>query len=105
MLLRRSAVASRGKGADESDLTAKRFGGVALSEEPVEDDQHAAEAGIQVFDVGGVMDPVRGRRIQDIFQPAEPRSLENLERIFESTIRLLDTEGLKGLSTSRITSG
>ncbi|MDR3384177.1 MULTISPECIES: TetR/AcrR family transcriptional regulator [Cupriavidus] len=35
-------------------------------------------------------------------RPMQARSLEKLELIFESTIRLLDKEGLEGLSTNRI---
>lgn len=44
------------------------------AEQPVEDNQHAAEVGIEIGGIRGVMNAVRRRRVEHIFEPAEFRN-------------------------------
>ncbi len=43
------------------------------AEQAIEDDQHAAVVGVEVLEVGGVVDAVRRRRVEHVLEPAEAR--------------------------------
>src|SRR5258708_6759616 len=46
--------------------------GDVVAEQPVEHDQHAAIVGVEIFRIARVMDPVARRRVEHVFEPAEP---------------------------------
>ena len=49
------------------------------AEHPIEDDQHAAVIAVEVFRVGGVVDAVVRRRVENPFERAELRDPVGME--------------------------